>query len=152
MFHKAIDLKFNKGTTLEVTFQDGKVKSYDMSKLFDKYPQLEALNNRKLFLSGKLMGAYGIVWNDDLDIEVESIYEEGFTIKELPAAQNQDVGNVLAEARAKTGMSQSELAEKTGIDQSDISKIERGIANPSVFTLKRLASAMNMELRIEIGE
>lgn len=152
MFHKAIDLKFNKGTTLEVAFQDGKVKSYDMSKLFDKYPQLEALKDRKLFLSGKLMGAYGIVWNDDLDIEVESIYEEGTTIKELPAVQNQEVGNALATARAKSGLSQSDLASKTGIDQSDISKIERGVANPSVSTLKRLATAMNMELRIEIGE
>ena len=148
MFHKATDLKFNKGTVVEVTFQDGKVKSYDMAKLFEKYPKLEALKDRKLFLSGHLIGAYGIVWNEEIDIEVESIYEDGITIKEVSAAPNIEVGNALATARARSGMSQSELAKKSGIDQSDISKIERGIANPSATTLKRLAVAMDMELQI----
>ena len=57
MFHKAIDLKFLDGTALAVTFQDGKVKRYDMRCLFSKYPQLKALEDRELFLSGKLMGA-----------------------------------------------------------------------------------------------
>ena len=80
MFHKAIDLKFLTGTTLEVTFQDGAVKEYDMRALFSKYPQLKALENRDLFLSGKLIGAYGIIWNDDLDLETETIYEEGKTV------------------------------------------------------------------------
>lgn len=32
------------------------------------------------------MGAYGIMWNDDLDIETETIYEDGVTVrKELGA-------------------------------------------------------------------
>ena len=69
MFHKAIGLAYGEGTTLELTFQDGKVKRYDMSALFGKYPQLEALKDRALFTSGKLLGSYGICWNDDLDIE-----------------------------------------------------------------------------------
>lgn len=43
MFHKAVDLKFNEGTSLDVTFQSGEVKRYDMASLFGKYPQLEAL-------------------------------------------------------------------------------------------------------------
>ena len=33
MFHKAIKLEYREGTTLELTFQDGKVKRYDMSSL-----------------------------------------------------------------------------------------------------------------------
>lgn len=69
----AVDLRFLSGTSLAVTFQDGKVKQYDMACLFEKYPQLKALEDRALFLSGKLMGAYGIYWNDDLDIDVETI-------------------------------------------------------------------------------
>ncbi len=40
MFHKALELEFKNGTELELTFQDGKVKRYDMSLLFEKYPQL----------------------------------------------------------------------------------------------------------------
>ena len=59
MFHKAIDLKLLEGTSLEVSFQDGVVKRYDMSVLFSKYPQLKQLEDRSLFLSGKMMGAYG---------------------------------------------------------------------------------------------
>ena len=43
MFHKAIDLKLLEGTSLEVSFQDGVVKRYDMSVLFSKYPQLKQL-------------------------------------------------------------------------------------------------------------
>ena len=81
MFHKATDLFFKTGTTLELRFQNGEVKEYDMAQLFPKYPQLEALKDRKLFLSGKLMGSYGIIWNDDLDIEAETIFEDGKTVR-----------------------------------------------------------------------
>ncbi len=73
MFLKAIKLDFKEGTTLELTFQTGEIKFYDMANLFKKYPQLSALKDRELFLSGKLMGAYGIYWNDQLDIEAETI-------------------------------------------------------------------------------
>ena len=82
MFHKATDLHFRDGTKLELTFRDGEVKLYDMASLFWKYPQLEALKDRKLFLSGKLLGSYGIIWNDDLDIEAETIYEDGFSVRQ----------------------------------------------------------------------
>ena len=55
----------------------------------------------------------------------------------------------LIDARKNCNMTQKELAERTGIDQSDISKIERGNANPSLSTLKRLAEGMDMILRLE---
>ena len=55
----------------------------------------------------------------------------------------------IIDARKKCNMTQKELAEKTGIDQSDISKIERGNANPSLSTLKRLAEGMDMILKLE---
>ena len=88
MFHKAVKLEFGEGTVLDLTFQDGKVKRYDMAALFEKYPQLLALNDRELFLSGQLIGAYGIMWNDDLDIEAETIYEEGDTVRTIKPAAN----------------------------------------------------------------
>ena len=43
-----------------------------------------------------------------------------------------------------------EIANLTGIDQSDIYKLERGVANPSVNTLKRIADALDMKLNITI--
>ena len=58
--------------------------------------------------------------------------------------------SAVAEARAQYGMSQKELAEATGIDQGDISRIERGISNPSVGTLERIAKALGKDLEIKI--
>lgn len=95
MFHEAVDLKFLEGTSLEMTFQDGKVRRYDMSALYEKYPQLRALDNRSLFTSGKLMGMYGIIWNDDLDIEAETIYEDGVTVSVGKGAENVKTGEVV---------------------------------------------------------
>ncbi len=150
MFHKAMRLRFLKGTSLELTFQDGYVKRYDISGLFAKYPQLMQLKDRKLFLSGKLTGAYIIVWNDDLDIGTETVYECGETIRKdkitIPTASAEAVVG----ARALADMSQKQLSALTGIDQSDISKIERGIANPSVSTLERIAKALGGRLSISI--
>ena len=148
MFHKAIKLEFGEDAIFKVTFQNGAIKSYDMAAIFHKYPQLEALKDRKLFLSGKLFGHYGIRWNDDLDIEVETIYQDGIDIgvAELPVCLR--VGNVLCEARLKAGLSQAELSLRTGIDQSDISKLERGVGNPSIVTLEKIAAALGTRLEI----
>ena len=151
MFHKAIELKLLEGTSLEVAFQDGIVKRYDMGALFQKYPQLKQLEDRDLFLSGRMLGAYGIVWNDDLDIEAETIYEDGETVREEKPAAFVMVGEAVAAARAKKGLSQKELSDLTGIDQSDLSKIERGTANPSVNTLNRIAKALDAKLLISIA-
>ena len=151
MFHKAIKLEFKEGTALQLTFQVGKVKRFDMAVLFDKYPQLLALRNRALFTSGRLAGYYGIIWNDDLDIEAETIYEDGETVREEKPAAFIMVGNAVAEARAARGLSQKELSGLTGIDQSDLSRIERGIANPSVNTLNRIAQALGATLHVSIS-
>ncbi len=150
MFHKATELKFLEGTAFEVTFQDGLVKRYDMKALFPKYPHLKALEDRSLFLSGKLMGAYGILWNDECDIEVETVYEDGQTVRRESPSTGRASSSAVASARAEAGISQKELAELSGMDQSDISKIERGVANPSVDTLDRIAKALGGRLSISI--
>ena len=149
MFHRAVELKYLDGTAVEVLFQDGIVKQYDISGLFSKYPQLKALNDRGLFLQGKL-SAYGITWNDDLDLETETIYEEGKTVRTEKPAANLLVAQTVAAARAQSGLSQTQLAALTGIDQSDLSKIERGVSNPSVSTLERIAKALGGNLLIRI--
>ena len=46
-------------------------------------------------------------------------------------------------------LTQKQLSERTGIAQADISKLERGNANPSLRTLQRLAAGMGMNVRIE---
>ena len=55
----------------------------------------------------------------------------------------------IIDARSNTGLTQKQLSERTGIAQADISRLENGNANPSLKTLKRLAAAMDMTLKIE---
>ena len=150
MFHKAVKLEYLDGTMLELSFQDGNIKRYDVSDLFPKYPMLRQLENRELFLSGKLMGGYGIIWNEDLDLEAETVYEDGETVRIEKAVNSGAAARAVAYARSLSGFSQKELSNRTGIDQSDISKIERGLANPSVATLERIAAALGGELVIDI--
>jgi len=56
---------------------------------------------------------------------------------------------VLLKVRRERNLTQKQLSELTGINQADISKIERGNANPSLRTLQRLASAMDMNVKVE---
>ena len=135
-----------------LTFRTGEVKSFDMAAMFPIYPPLEALKDRKLFTSGKLSGGYGIIWNDELDLETETVYEEGNLVRQKQVPANMDLAEAVLAARAAAGLSQKELAERTGIHQADISKIECGLANPSVATLKRLAAGLGTELVISFPE
>lgn len=55
----------------------------------------------------------------------------------------------ILKARQESGLTQKQLSERTGIAQTDISKLERGNANPSLRTLQRLAVGMGMRVKIE---
>jgi len=55
----------------------------------------------------------------------------------------------MIDARKCSGITQKQLAERTGIAQADISRLETGIANPSLKTMQRLASGMGMRLKVE---
>lgn len=60
-----------------------------------------------------------------------------------------EIIQALIAARRASGMTQKELSEHTGIAQADISKLEKGNANPSLRTLKRLAEGLGMKLKVE---
>ena len=91
--------------TATVMAAENMVKQYDISVLFSKYPQLKALEDRAIFLQRKL-NAYGIIWNDDPDLETETIYEEGKTVRSEKPAANLPVAQAVA--RAQSGLSQSQ--------------------------------------------
>ena len=70
--------------------------------------------------------------------------------KEYDALQpERAIIQAIIDARQKSGLTQKELSERTGIAQGDISKLERGNANPSIRTLQRLARGMGMSLKLE---
>lgn len=54
----------------------------------------------------------------------------------------------MIEARQSQNLTQKELAERCGIAQTEISRIERGIRNPSIRVLQKIAEGMDMYLQI----
>ena len=59
------------------------------------------------------------------------------------------IRNEILKARKELGMSQLQLSNLTGITQPDISKLENNKANPSIATLKKLATAFGKKLQIQ---
>ncbi len=49
--------------------------------------------------------------------------------------------------RKGIGLSQEELAFECDIDRTYISKVERGIANPSLLVLSRIAEILQVEIK-----
>lgn len=152
MTHRIIEVKATKKYTIYATFQNGVIKEYDMCQIFSTIPQFKSLQSEQgLFEQVKVdVGGCGISWNDELDLSAEEIWQFGITVEESYEVDIKNrIGAKLTEARERVGLKQVELAKKTGIYQADISNIERGIANPSVLTLQRLADGMGMKLKID---
>ena len=63
--------------------------------------------------------------------------------------RDSEIIQAMKSARKYSGLTQKQLSAKTGITQSDISQLENGIANPSLSTLRRIATAMGMTLKVE---
>lgn len=72
-------------------------------------------------------------------------------------------GIIVRKERRKRGLTQSELAERSNLDNTYISQIERGLVNPSLFTLHKIAWSLDLsefdlfqkmkaELGISVGE
>ncbi|MCF0117571.1 MAG: DUF2442 domain-containing protein [Bacilli bacterium] len=64
---------------ISVLFVEGVTKIWDLEPWFSKYPKFNDLKNDKtLFEKVKVdVGGYGIIWNDDLDMDCNTIYDEG---------------------------------------------------------------------------
>lgn len=149
MTPQAIKLFIKDGTTFDLAFLSGEVKRYDILSLADKFPQLLALKDRKLFKKGKLLGFGGVVWNDELDVSSDTVFEEGIDVtNEYLDIEMYQLGYRLKDARLDKEMSQEELSRASGIQQADISRLEKGSGNPSAKTLKRLADALGLRLVI----
>lgn len=49
-------------------------------------------------------------------------------------------------ARQNAGIAQERLALEAGVDRTMVSKIERGLTNPSLETLLKLSNHLNLEI------
>jgi transcriptional regulator with XRE-family HTH domain len=61
-----------------------------------------------------------------------------------------DLADDVLDLRLEKGWSQSELARRIGTRQANISRIESGLANPTLKFLQKLAQALDTELVIRL--
>ena len=81
-------------------------------------------------------------WSD----EAHAVYEAAGAAFNADLAARAELGAMLAEARRARHLTQPALSQATGIQQSEISRIERGVGNPTAATLTRLASALGQKV------
>ena len=63
---------------LEVTFVEGGAKRYDVKPLFGKIPYFSDLKENDLFSKVVVSpGGYGIIWNDNVDLSCDELWENG---------------------------------------------------------------------------
>lgn len=82
MFHKIKDVYALPGMQLSVLFSDGTTKRYDVKRLVTRIPAFGALEDETLFNNVEVdTGGYGIVWNDDVDLSCDELWDNGVVEK-----------------------------------------------------------------------
>lgn len=105
MFHKIKNISPLPEYKLSVQFAEGCTKIYDVAPLFDKWKIFCDLKNPDLFSDVQVdVGGHGIIWNDDIDLSCEELWDNGKTV-ETPF----DGLMALSDATALWGLNESTL-------------------------------------------
>ena len=85
MFHKIKNVYALPEFKLSVQFSEGVTKIYDMKTLFEKIPQFNTLSSNPEDFSCVTVdvGGYGIIWNDELDLSCDELWEKGVQVQSL---------------------------------------------------------------------
>ncbi|TFC54102.1 XRE family transcriptional regulator [Cryobacterium sp. TMT2-15-1] len=83
-------------------------------------------------------------WSED----TRAVYEAAGTTFDAEIASSVELGAMLAAARKARELTQPALSSATGIQQAEISRIERGLGNPTAATLSRLAAALGQKITL----
>ena len=116
---------------LLVGFTSGEYKQFDLKPLIDKYAPFKSLAQVPgLYEQVKIdAGGYGLIWNDDLDISADGIYEKG-TVCSPPNdidMYRQKLVEEFVKARKNT---------------------EKGVTDPQLTTLLKMLSPLGLTLSI----
>lgn len=83
-------------------------------------------------------------WSD----EAGRVYEAAVSGFAAEVNERAELGAMLAAARKARSLTQPALSEISGVQQAEISRIERGVGNPTASTLLRLADALGQKLTL----
>ena len=76
MFHKIKNVTPLQDFKLSIQFAEGITKIYDMKKLIENNKIFADLKDINLFNSVEVdIGGYGVIWNDDIDISCDELFE-----------------------------------------------------------------------------
>lgn len=82
MFHKLKKIQTRDNYIIEAEFQNGIKKIYDLKPILKKIEIFKKLKNKNLYNSAKIdIGGLGIIWNDEIDLSSEEIWNNGITLK-----------------------------------------------------------------------
>ena len=82
MFHKIKNVTALPDYKLSVQFSEGVTKIYNVKELIKNNLMFQNLQDEELFYRVKVdVGGYGIIWNDNIDISCDELFENGETIK-----------------------------------------------------------------------
>ncbi len=83
MFHKVKTVNVIPDYRLSIQFAEGVTKIYDLKPLFEKWPIFRNLKNDDTLLYSVEVdaGGYGIIWNDDIDLSCDELFENGKTVE-----------------------------------------------------------------------
>ncbi|MDO4182193.1 MAG: helix-turn-helix transcriptional regulator [Coriobacteriia bacterium] len=108
-----------------------------------------------------VIASKGVCSQDDFFLREITLEAAGTTREDAPAGEQryeyavvslrQSVGEQIAAARKQRGLTQKELAWRAGIQQCMLSKLERGLCNPTLETLECLAEALGANLQVRFS-
>ena len=82
MFHKVKSVTPLVDYQLSVQFSEGVTKKYDVKPLFNRFKIFNNLKDEKLFNNVFVgQGGYGIIWNDEIDLSCDELFENGVITK-----------------------------------------------------------------------
>ena len=83
MFHKVKTISPLPEFRLSVQFSEGVTKIYDFKPLFEKIPAFRYfMDHPEEFNEVSVdIGGYGIIWNDDIDLSCDELWEHGITVE-----------------------------------------------------------------------
>lgn len=130
---------------LILNFSDGSTRIFDFNPLLDT-KIFEPLKNPVLFSKAKIECGT-VVWNDDLDISPEHLYENSTIIDSPNHTYNQFIYDFIQQ-RKSNNMTQHDLATACNLPQSAIARIENKSSSPQLNTLLKIIDILGCELKI----
>jgi len=151
IMHRIYRIELTEDMKLRTLFFNGEIRELEI-EIWDEATSIEERVNRyaQLIESIRLNEGRTKVSLGERIFSSEEIYDQGTLVGlEYIDDVNIQVATKLQSIRESKNLTQSDLHDITGIYQAEISKIERGIGNPSISTLVRLADSMDRRITID---